>query len=155
LRRSCVAQGMRLVMQMRESMAGPIADLSRTYHSGTISRDHAGRFSHFNASCGVTSRCGTDGAAQIFKRNEDHREIPKNSKILSLVPINGSSINCGYIGMYSRNTWLLEIGTYEKFLEDLGGELNSPPRSSRIFHTCQFRVARCSKVRSLQISRMF
>ena len=89
---------MRLVAQVSESMAGPIADLSRTYHSGTISHDHAGRFSHFNASCGVTSRCGTDGAAQIFKRNEDHREIPKNSKILSLVPINGSSINCGYIG---------------------------------------------------------
>ena len=73
LRRSCVAQGMRLVAQVSESMAGPIADLSRTYHSGTISHDHAGRFSHFNASCGVTSRCGTDGAVQIFKRNEDHK----------------------------------------------------------------------------------
>ena len=36
LRRSCVAQGMRLVMQMRESMAGPIADLSRTYRGPII-----------------------------------------------------------------------------------------------------------------------
>ena len=86
---------------MSESMAGTNAELTRNYPSRTFSRDHAGRFSHLNASRGVTSRCGTDGAAQIFKRNEDHEEIPKNSKILSLVPINGSSINCGYIGNYS------------------------------------------------------
>ena len=64
-------------------MAGTNAELTRNYPSGTFSRDHAGRFSHLNASRGVTPRCGTGGAAQIFKRNEDHREIPKNSKNLS------------------------------------------------------------------------
>ena len=71
---------MRLVAQVSESMAGTNAELTRNYPSGTFSRDHAGRFSHLNASRGVTSRCGTDGVAQIFKRNEDHEDIPKNSK---------------------------------------------------------------------------
>ena len=41
--------------------------------------------------------------------------------------------SCEINSCYSWNTKLLEIGTYEKFLEDLGEKFNSPPRSPRNF----------------------